>query len=117
MVSQKGKLNFSQDAAFKYLGISFHLYIYSPDAQEFDRGTLHKASNYPDLLLKMPRYCCQVEIIYFIYNKTQSQYSSHHFINFDSKINKMMTMVLALCTILKLLTCSSHHVPIFTSVF
>ena len=40
----------------------FYLYIYSPDSQESDGGALYKVSNYPDLLLKMPRYCSLLEI-------------------------------------------------------
>ena len=27
---------------------------------------MHGASNYPDLLLEMPRYCCPLEIFYFV---------------------------------------------------
>ena len=34
--------------------------------QESDGGTIHRASNYPDLLLVMQTYCCPIEILYFI---------------------------------------------------
>ena len=45
---------------FVYL---FYLYIYPPDSQESAGGAIHRASNYPDLLPKMPRYCCPVKIL------------------------------------------------------
>ena len=28
---------------------------------------IHRASNYPDMLLKMPSYCCLIEIFFIIY--------------------------------------------------
>ena len=37
------------------------------DLHESDRGTIHIASNYPDLLLKMPNYCCPVEIVILVF--------------------------------------------------
>ena len=40
----------------------FYLYIYPPDSQESDGGAIHRVSNYPDLLPKMPRYCCPLVI-------------------------------------------------------
>ena len=40
----------------------FYLYIYPPDSQESDGGAIHRVSNYPDLLLEMPRYCCPLVI-------------------------------------------------------
>ena len=40
----------------------FYLYIYPPDSQESDGGAIHRASNYPDLLPEMPRYCCPLII-------------------------------------------------------
>ena len=45
---------------------TFHLYIYSPDSQESSGGAIHRASNYPDLLPEMPRYCCPVKIFYLV---------------------------------------------------
>ena len=42
--------------------IFFYLYIYPPDSQESDGGAIHRVSNYPDLLLEMPRYCCPLVI-------------------------------------------------------
>ena len=42
--------------------ISFYRYIYSRDSQESIKGAMHRASNYPDLLPKMPRYCCPLAI-------------------------------------------------------
>ena len=44
-----------------YLFIYF--YIYPPDSQESDGGVIHRASNYPNLLPDMPRYCCLLEIL------------------------------------------------------
>ena len=41
----------------------FYLYIYPPDSQESNGGAIHRTSNYPDLLLEMPRYCCPLEIL------------------------------------------------------
>ena len=43
------------------------LYIYLPDLQESNESALHRASNYPDLLPEMQRYCCPVEIFNFIF--------------------------------------------------
>ena len=40
----------------------FYPYIYPPDSQESDGGTIHRVSNYPDLLPEMPRYCCPLVI-------------------------------------------------------
>ena len=40
----------------------FYLYIYPPDSQESDGGAIRRVSNYPDLLLEMPRYCCPLVI-------------------------------------------------------
>ena len=34
-------------------GIFFISYIYPPDSQESDRGAIHRASNYPDLLTEV----------------------------------------------------------------
>ena len=34
----------------------------SPDSQESAGGAIHRASNYPHLLPKIPRYCCPLEI-------------------------------------------------------
>ena len=45
----------------------FKIYIYPPDSQESDKGALHKASNYPDLLWKISRYCCPVEIFHLVF--------------------------------------------------
>ena len=41
----------------------FYLYIYPPTTQESAGGAIHMASNYPDLLPEMPRYCCPFEIL------------------------------------------------------
>ena len=45
-----------------YFLFYFYLYIYSPESQESAGGAIHRASNYPDLLPEMPRYCCPLEI-------------------------------------------------------
>ena len=42
--------------------LNFYLYIYPPDLQESDGGTIHRVSNYPKLLPDMPRYCCPLVI-------------------------------------------------------
>ena len=39
-----------------------YLYIYPPDSQESDGGAIHRASNYPDLLPEIRRYCCPLVI-------------------------------------------------------
>ena len=41
----------------------FYLYIYPPDLQESDGDATHRASNYPDLLPEMPRYCFPLKIL------------------------------------------------------
>ena len=51
----------------KKLYVSFYVYIYPPDLQESNRGTIHRASNYPDLLSQMSGYCCPIEIFYFLF--------------------------------------------------
>ena len=43
--------------------INFYLYIYPPNSQESAKGAIHRASNYPDLLSEMPKYCCLLEIV------------------------------------------------------
>ena len=45
-----------------FLFFYFYLYIYPHDSQESDGGAIHRASNYPDLLPEMPRYCCPLVI-------------------------------------------------------
>ena len=45
------------DSGKELIFISFHRYIYPPDSQECDGGTIRWASNYSNLLLEMPRYC------------------------------------------------------------
>ena len=40
----------------------FYLYIYPPNAQESGGSAIHRVSNYPNLLLKIPRYCCPLVI-------------------------------------------------------
>ena len=47
---------------FIYYFFYCYLYIFSPDSQESDGGAIHRVSNYPDLLPKMPRYCCPLVI-------------------------------------------------------
>ena len=48
--------------------VLFYLYIYSSDLQESDGGAIHQASNFRDVLSKMPiLYCCPVEIFYFLF--------------------------------------------------
>ena len=42
--------------------VYFYLYIYPPDSWESDGDSIHRVSNYPDLLPKMPRYCCPLLI-------------------------------------------------------
>ena len=42
-----------------FLFLSLYL---SPDLQESDGGAIHRVSNYPDLLLEMPRYFCPLVI-------------------------------------------------------
>ena len=44
-----------QSLIFIYL---YYLYIYPADSQESNGGTMHKVSNYPDLLPEMLSYCC-----------------------------------------------------------
>ena len=44
----------------------FYLYIYLPDSLENVGAAIHRVCNYPDLLPEMPRYCCPVEIFYFV---------------------------------------------------
>ena len=53
-----GALGLTVSSFFFY----FYLYIYPPDLQESNGGAIHKVSNYPDLLPKMPRYCCLLVI-------------------------------------------------------
>ena len=55
------------DSGANYLGLIFllllfYLYIYPPDLQESDGGSIHRVSNYPDLFPEMPRYCYQIVI-------------------------------------------------------
>ena len=40
----------------------FYLEIYPPDSQESDGSAIHRVGNYPNLLPKMPRYCCPLVI-------------------------------------------------------
>ena len=49
--------NLCLSKCFTALYFYFDLFIYPPDSQESDGGTIHRASNYPDLLPEMPRYC------------------------------------------------------------
>ena len=51
----------------KDIFFSFYLYIYAPDSQESDGDVVHRASNYPELLSEMPRYCCPVDIFHFVF--------------------------------------------------
>ena len=44
------------------------LHIYPPDSQQSDGGVIHRASNYPDLLSKMPRCYCSVEFFIWIFS-------------------------------------------------
>ena len=46
-----------------YLIFYFCLYIYPPDSQKSAGGAIHRATNYPDLISKIPRYCCSLEIL------------------------------------------------------
>ena len=46
----------------KAIFLFLSLYL-SPDSQESDRDAINRASNYADLRLKMPRYCCPLEIL------------------------------------------------------
>ena len=39
-----------------------YFYFYPPDSQESDGGAIPRASNYPDLLPEIPRYCSPLEI-------------------------------------------------------
>ena len=41
--------------------LRFFFYTCPPDSQQ-------PSTNYPNLHLEMPKYCCPVEIFYFIYN-------------------------------------------------
>ena len=45
-----------------------YLCIYPSDLQESDGSAIHKASNLPDLLSKMPKYYCPVEIFYVFFS-------------------------------------------------
>ena len=56
------KLNITLIAGIQYIYYLFDFYIYPPDSHESDGGTIHRVSNYPNLLSEMPRYCCPVEI-------------------------------------------------------
>ena len=44
----------------------FYLYIYPPDLQKSNRGEICRAKNYPNLFLKMTRYCYLLEIFHFL---------------------------------------------------
>ena len=44
----------------------FYLYIYPPDSQESVGGAIHRTSNYPHLLPEMSRYCCLLEIYFYL---------------------------------------------------
>ena len=46
----------------KYFHFLFHHYNYPSDSQDSNKGIRHRASNYPDLLLEKPRYCCPVVV-------------------------------------------------------
>ena len=48
---------------FFYFFYFISTYIHPPNSQESDGGAIHKASNYRDLLLEMPKYCCPLEIL------------------------------------------------------
>ena len=50
-----------------YFSSSFYLYTYLSDLQESNGGAICRASNYPNLLLKMPRYCCLLGIFYLFF--------------------------------------------------
>ena len=52
----------SNNVKLIYFIYLFYLYIYPPDSQERDRGAIHSVGNYPDLLPKIPRYCCPLVI-------------------------------------------------------
>ena len=44
--------------------ILFHLYVYSPDSKKSVGDVVPWASNYSDLLRKISKYCCPVEMFY-----------------------------------------------------
>ena len=54
-------------AAIPSRDISIHPNAYTPYLQESTRGTIYGASNYPDMLLEMPRYCYSVVIFYLFF--------------------------------------------------
>ena len=56
-------LSFSRTIYFLFFIFYFYLYIYPPDSQEGAGSAIHRASNYPDLLPEMPRYCYSLEIL------------------------------------------------------
>ena len=41
--------------------------MYPSDSQESVGDTIHRVSNYPDLLPEMPRYCYAVKFFYFTF--------------------------------------------------
>ena len=47
--------------------LNFIFIIYPPDLHESDGGAMHRASNYHDLLPEAPKYCCPLEIFYFVF--------------------------------------------------
>ena len=47
----------------KYFHFLFHHYNYPSDSQDSNKGIRHRTSNYPDLLLEKPRYCCPVVVV------------------------------------------------------
>ena len=49
-------------------GTDVIFFFYPPDyRRKATKVLIHRASNYPNLLLGMPRYCYQLKIIYFFY--------------------------------------------------
>ena len=52
----------SNNVKLIYFIYLFYLYIYPPDSQESDGGAIHSVGNHPDLLPKIPRYCCPLVI-------------------------------------------------------
>ena len=56
---------------------SFHFYVFSFGLQKSIRDTIHKVTNYSNLLPEMPRYCYLVEIFFvFLFMQIQMKFKT-----------------------------------------